>query len=178
MNREARTGFIDDLRNCKRCGSLEHENNLRDDLCPNCYYDVDRFKEEREKAKADNKWLNKWQKLKEWVSFTQPKNINDEFISGVCSAYSNVIDKMQELEQELAELKEKAIVPRFKFDEECVVIMFGSYHFHRFIAQVKDDLCLTQPYNDTEEWYYVKPEMVFKTLEEAQAKLKEIQENE
>lgn len=42
----------------------------------------------------------KWQKLKEWVSFTQPKNINDEFISGVCSAYSNVIDKMQELERE------------------------------------------------------------------------------
>ena len=83
-----------------------------------------------------------------------------------------------DLHRELAELKENAIVPRFKFDEECVVIMFGSYHFHRFIAQVKDDLCLTQPYNDTEEWYYVKPEMVFKTLEEAQAKLKEIQENE
>ena len=41
----------------------------------------------------------KWQKLKEWVSFTQPKNINDEFISGACSAYSNVKDKMQELEQ-------------------------------------------------------------------------------
>ena len=95
-----RTGFIDDLRNCKQCGSLEHENYLRNDLCPNCYYDVDRFKEEREKTKADNKWLNKWQKLKEWVSFTQPKNINDEFICGVCSAYSNVIDKMQELEGE------------------------------------------------------------------------------
>ena len=87
-------------------------------------------------------------------------------------------DKIKQLEQELAELKEKAIGPKFKFDEECVVIMFGSYHFHRFIAQVKDDLCLTQPYNDTEEWYYVKPEMVFKTLEEAQAKLKEIQGNE
>ena len=56
--------------------------------------------------------------------------------------------------------------------------MFGNYHFHRFIAQVKDDLYLTQPYNDTEEWYYVKSEMVFKTQEEAQAKLKEIQGNE
>ena len=87
-------------------------------------------------------------------------------------------EEINQLKQELAELKEKVIVPRFKFDEECVVIMFGSYHFHRFIAQVKDDLCLTQPYNDTEEWYYVKPEMVFKTLEEAQAKLKEIQGNE
>lgn len=95
-----RTGFIDDLRNCKRCGSLEHENYLRNDLCPNCYYDVDRFKEEREKAKADNKWLNKWQKLKEWVSFTQPKRINDEFINGVCCAYSYVKDKIQKLEGE------------------------------------------------------------------------------
>ena len=91
---------------------------------------------------------------------------------------NELIEIKHKLEQELAELKEKAIVPRFKFDEECVVIMFGSYHFHRFIAQVKDDLCLTQPYNDTEEWYYVKPEMVFKTLEEAQDKLKEIQGNE
>ena len=59
-----RTGFIDDLRNCKQCGSLEHENDLRDDLCRNCYYDVGRFKEEREKTKADNKW----QKLKEWLN--------------------------------------------------------------------------------------------------------------
>lgn len=47
-----------------------------------------------------NKTQNKWKKLKEWVSFTQPENINDEFISGACSAYSNVIDKMQELEGE------------------------------------------------------------------------------
>ena len=48
-----------------------------------------------------------WNKLKEWVSFTQPKNINDEFISGVCSAYSNVIDKMQELEQGEKDVKDK-----------------------------------------------------------------------
>ena len=90
---------------------------------------------------------------------------------------NELIEIKHKLEQELAELKEKAIVPKFKFDEECVVIMFGSYHFHRFIAQVKDDLCLTQPYNDTEEWYYVKPEMVCKTLEEAQDKLKEMNGN-
>ena len=42
----------------------------------------------------------KWQKLKEWVSFTLPKNTNDEFLSGACCAYSNIIDKMQELEGE------------------------------------------------------------------------------
>ena len=47
-----------------------------------------------------------WNKLKEWVSFTQPKNINDEFISGVCSAYSNVIDKIQELEKGEKDVKD------------------------------------------------------------------------
>lgn len=53
----------------------------------------------KEKEQELNHQKAMWNELKEWVSFTQPKNINDEFISGVCSAYSNVIDKMQELEQ-------------------------------------------------------------------------------
>ena len=92
-----RTGFIDDLRNCKQCGSLEHENYLRNDLCPNCYYDVDRFKEEREKTKADNKWLNKWQKLKEWVEKAILRN-KDNIISK--NDYENVLVIMQELEGE------------------------------------------------------------------------------
>ena len=52
------------------------------------------------KMESVDNYLCKWQKLKEWVSFTQPENINDEFICGACSAYSNVIDKMQELEGE------------------------------------------------------------------------------
>ena len=124
--------------------------------------------------------LAEYKKYKEWQEQLDCKNA-DELIDFVMSNYLTEDEKcktIKELNKQLAGLKEKAIVPRFKFDEECVVIMFGSYHFHRFIAQVKDDLCLTQPYNDTEEWYYVKPEMVFKTLEEAQAKLKEIQENE
>lgn len=41
-----------------------------------------------------------WNELKEWLSFTQPKNINDEFISGACAAYENIIDKMRKLEGE------------------------------------------------------------------------------
>lgn len=106
-----RTGFIDDLRNCKRCGSLEHENDLRNDLCPNCYYDVDRFKEEREKTKADNKWLNKWQKLKEWLeemikayqpTYDEWMALNYDFYNKTKkqSIYKIVLDKMQELEGE------------------------------------------------------------------------------
>lgn len=111
MNREVRTGFIDDLRNCKRCGSLEHENYLRDDLCPNCYYDVGRFKEEREKAKADNKWLNKWQKLKEWgMSFLKDcdiifdKSKKDSYLYNSALHHKKILiimlAKMQELEGE------------------------------------------------------------------------------
>ena len=90
-----RTGFIKEKK-CKRCGKIELARFITDELCDDCYYNVDRLSENREKIK----WKDKWQKLKEWVSFTQPKNINDEFIDGVCSAYSNVIDKMQELEAE------------------------------------------------------------------------------
>lgn len=104
-----RTGFIDDLRNCKRCGSLEHENNLRDDLCPNCYYDVDRFKEEREKAKADNKWLNKWQKLKEFIveqiNFDKEEIEENKEIPNLPNRHyltieNIILEKMQELEGE------------------------------------------------------------------------------
>lgn len=93
-----RTGFIDDLRNCKQCGSLEHENDLRDDLCPNCYYDVGRFKEEREKTKADNKWLNKWQKLKEWLKKEQGYTSIYEEQRRV--ALEEILEQMQELEGE------------------------------------------------------------------------------
>lgn len=97
-----RTGFIDDLRNCKQCGSLEHENDLRDDLCPNCYYDVGRFKEEREKTKADNKWLNKWQKLKEWLEedIKNKSGTEYQFILDEIEGERLVLDKMQELEGE------------------------------------------------------------------------------
>ena len=104
-----RTGFIDDLRNCKQCGSLEHENDLRDDLCPNCYYDVGRFKEEREKTKADNKWLNKWQKLKEFIveqiNFDKEEIEENKEIPNLPNRHyltieNIILEKMQELEGE------------------------------------------------------------------------------
>lgn len=95
-----RTGFIDDLRNCKQCGSLEHENDLRDDLCPNCYYDVGRFKEEREKTKADNKWLNKWQKLKEWLEYRAAENGVFDNYDSLAVEDNLILDQMQELEGE------------------------------------------------------------------------------
>ena len=88
------------MRNCKQCGSLEHKNDLRDDLCPNCYYDVDRFKEEREKTKADNKWLNKWQKLKEWLEYRTAENGVFDNYDSLAVEDNLILDKMQELEAE------------------------------------------------------------------------------
>ena len=41
-----------------------------------------------------------WNELKEWISLTQPKNSNNEFINGVYIAYRDVIDKMRKLEGE------------------------------------------------------------------------------
>lgn len=80
-----RTGFIDDLRNCKQCGSLEHENDLRDDLCPNCYYYFKQIKQELEEK--------------------------DKEINSLIVDYEKRISQEQELmsnlEKELAELKEK-----------------------------------------------------------------------
>ena len=41
-----------------------------------------------------------WDKLKAWVSYTQPRYINDEFTAGVYTAYSIVLESMQKLEEE------------------------------------------------------------------------------
>ena len=58
----------------------------------------------KERMKVIEKQLDKqkemWDKLKAWVSFTQPRYINDEFTNGVYTAYSIVLESMQKLEEE------------------------------------------------------------------------------
>lgn len=73
----------------------EFDLHTEEDIAKEKWIDLSKF----EFILVDLAFQDKWQKLKEWVSFTQPENINDEFICGACSAYSNVIDKMQELEK-------------------------------------------------------------------------------
>lgn len=79
-------------------------------MCKECrkLAEIDTLKSEKENlmrtleesAERIREQDNKWQKLKEWLSFTQPKNINDEFLNGACCAYSYIKDEMQELEGE------------------------------------------------------------------------------
>ena len=107
--------------------------------------------------------------------------------------HKTVIEKQQkriaELEQELAELKEKAIVPKFKIgqniffiDNECQiaqgvvdVILTGQDVFEKWC---KYSIDLGVEYEDDIRFIDKNEEEIFATKEEAQEKLKEIQGNE
>lgn len=107
--------------------------------------------------------------------------------------HKTVIEKQQkriaELEQELAGLKENAIVPRFRIgqevfvvDNECQitqgsvdVILTGQDVFEKWC---KYSIDLGLEYEDDIRFVYKDEEEIFATKEEAQDKLKEIQGNE
>ena len=105
--------------------------------------------------------------------------------------HKTVIEKQQkriaELEQELAELKEKAIArPKFKHFEEYWYIENNPYcdnELQVFNGKVMEIICAYD-----EDWLYeyrfdtscryIEEDNIFTTEQEAQAKLKEIQGNE
>ena len=96
--------------------------------------------------------------------------------------------RIAELEQELAGLKENAIVPRFRIgqevfvvDNECQitqgavdVILTGQDVFEKWC---KYSIDLGLEYEDDIRFVYKDEEEIFATKEEAQDKLKEIQGN-
>lgn len=101
--------------------------------------------------------------------------------------HTKVIEKQQkriaELEQELAELKEKAIVPKFKVGQEV-------YYYH--IARNKTYSGLVEDIqyfatrsgifyripNLQRDYFWIREDELFVTEQEAQAKLKEMKGNE
>ena len=97
--------------------------------------------------------------------------------------------RIAELEQELAGLKEKAIVPRFRIGQEVFVvdnecqITQGAVDVILTRQDVFEKWCkysidLGLEYEDDIRFVYKDEEEIFATKEEAQAKLKEIQGNE
>ena len=100
--------------------------------------------------------------------------------------HKTVIEKQQkriaELEQELAELKEKAIVPKFKVGQEiwCIQYMaifkfkINKVEIHRGEEETENRII----YGNWEDMIYQIEENCFTTEQEAQAKLKEMQWNE
>ena len=88
-----------------------------------------------------------------------------------------------DLHRELAELKEKAIVPKFKIGQEVwhVYNKYQKYPFRCVIDKIVYDSSKNHKFRyDTSGELYVgiKEEDLFATEQEAQAKLKEIQGNE
>ena len=95
---------------------------------------------------------------------------------------NELIEIKHKLEQELAELKEKAIVPRFKIGQEV-------YYYH--IARNKIYLGLVEDIqyfatrsgifyripNLQRDYFWIREDELFVTEQEAQAKLKELKGN-
>lgn len=89
-------------------------------------------------------------------------------------------DKVKKLEQELAELKEKAIVPRFKLGQEVwyVYNKYQKFPFRCVIDKIVYDSSKNHKFRyDTSGELYIgiKEEDLFATEQEAQEKLKELQ---
>lgn len=90
--------------------------------------------------------------------------------------------RISELEQELAELKEKAILPKFKVGQEIWCIQYMTI-FKFKINKVEIHRCEEEAgnriiYGNWEDMIYQIEENCFATEQEAQEKLKEIQGNE
>ena len=115
--------------------------------------------------------------------------IISDFFDGVVAEADIDILSMQiyekcvaELEQELAELKEKAIVPKFKVGQEIWCIQYMTI-FKFKINKVEIHRCEEETgnriiYGNWEDMIYQIEENCFATEQEAQEKLKEIQGNE
>ena len=112
------------------------------------------------------------------------KNMGEiTYVYGVnLEEHKKVIEKQQkriaELEQELAEFKEKAIVPRFKKGDTAYAIIDTAFYTDVFKVNVLDtELCyrVDRGDNDISTQHYTR---LFATEQEAQEKLKEIQGNE
>ena len=85
--------------------------------------------------------------------------------------------RIAELEQELEELKEKAIVPRFKRQEIVYCISYGKIQLFNVVAYLDNQITLCEN-RETGKLEFVNNDYLCINEQEAQAKLKEIQGNE
>ena len=90
---------------------------------------------------------------------------------------NELIEIKHKLEQELAELKEKAIVPKFSSGQIVYFanIVEGTVNKFNYIGEDKYNYVVE---DKTGEVFIRMKERTFATEQEAQVKLKEIQENE
>lgn len=85
--------------------------------------------------------------------------------------------RIVELEQELAELKEKAIVPRFKRQEIVYCFSYGKLQLFNVVAYL-DNMITVCENRDTGRLEFVDNNFLCKTEQEAQTKLQELRGGE
>ena len=102
------------------------------------------------------------------------------------------IDRLMDLEQELAELKQKAIVPKFRTYQPIFYITqyytstkgnpeYDTISDNYYVAENENEIILGWNYAKDfhqRKYYYVRKEWVFATKEEAEQKLAENGEKE
>lgn len=95
--------------------------------------------------------------------------------------HKTVIEKQQkriaELEKELAELKEKAIVPRFKRQEIVYCFSYGKIQLFNVVAYLDNQITLCEN-RETGKLEFVDNNYLCLTEQEAQAKLQELRGGE
>lgn len=85
-------------------------------------------------------------------------------------------DKVKELKQELAELKEKAIVPRFRRQEIVYCFSYGKIQLFNVVAYLDNQITLCEN-RETGKLEFVNNDYLCINEQEAQEKLKEISAN-
>ena len=108
------------------------------------------------------------------------KNMGEiTYVYGVnLEEHKKVIEEQQKriakLEQELAELKEKAIVPRFKRQGIVYCFSYGKLQLFNVVAYL-DNMITVCENRDTGKLEFVDNNYLCETEQEAQAKLQELQ---
>lgn len=90
---------------------------------------------------------------------------------------NELIEIKHKLEKELAELKEKAIVPRFKRQEIVYCFSYGKIQLFNVVAYLDNQITLCEN-RETGKLEFVDNNYLCLTEQEAQAKLKEMKGNE
>ena len=111
------------------------------------------------------------------------KNMGEiTYVYGVnLEEHKKVIEKQQkriaELEQQLIELKEKAIVPRFKRQEIVYCFSYGKIQLFNVVAYLDNQITLCEN-RETGKLEFVNNDYLCINEQEAQDKLKEMKGNE
>ena len=130
-----------------------------------------------DKTEEDNDYVMPEMKAME-TDFMELSNINDyAYTKDIVKLLNNADKRIAELEQELAELKEKAIVPRFEYGDKVYYIKYfvGKWQVfnQEYVGENISNIIVR-----TMNYYSELPkDSVFATEQEAQAKLKELKGN-